>query len=66
MGRLGVQTPARSRVYLDARAQYNHVGSVTVGPFVSPAFFSVPERVVEASGVRFNHWLFTMGVGVRF
>lgn len=66
VGRLGVQTPARSRVYLDARAQYNHVGRSTVGPFVSHAFFSQPERVVQASAVDFNNWLFTVGIGFRF
>ena len=66
VGQFGLQAPSRSTVYFDARAQYNHVGSATVGPFVSPAFFSEPERICQASAVRFNHWLITVGVGFRF
>jgi hypothetical protein len=62
----GFQLPARSAVYLDARAQYSHVGRVSVGPLVSPARFGQPERSLPAPAVAFDHWLYTLGLGIRF
>jgi hypothetical protein len=66
VGQLGIQAPSRSTIFFDTRAQYNRVGRPTVGPFVSRAFFDEPVRTLPAASVRFDHWVFTVGMGFRF
>jgi hypothetical protein len=60
-----VLLPARSRLFVDASAQYRYVGAVDVGPLTPRAIFE-PAAVFPKSSASFSHWLIALGGGVRF
>jgi hypothetical protein len=56
-----VRIPTRTRLFLDARAQYRLTGRLTIGPF-TPFGGTI---TFPATDIRFNHWLVGVGPGVR-
>ncbi len=64
-----ISLPPYSKFFIQIRAQKHIVGRTQVGPFEasSVSFFSNPEtEFFPATPVRFDHHLFSFGVGFRF
>lgn len=60
----GLETPARSRVFLDLRMQWRYVGTSSVGPYELSRFPEDPVTFGE-SRARWDHFFVWTGVGVR-
>ena len=59
----GFQHPRNSRFFVDLRAQYRWVGSVTIGPYTASLFDE--SAVLPVCAVSFIHAWFGIGVGFR-
>lgn len=63
MADAGLQFPHNSRFFVDLRAQYRWVGSVSIGPYQVSAFDE--ETVLPECSPSFNHLWFSVGFGFR-
>ena len=64
---VGVTFPQRSRLFLDARAQYRWIPGLTAGPFTAQE--GTPEQgpaTMPAVDVDMSHAFFALGLGARF
>ena len=59
------QLPRKTKFFLNISGRYRYLGRVTVGPFVAQGYFNQPPLTFQAD-VRFNHWIVTVGPGLRF
>ena len=62
---VGIAAPTQSRIFLNVGLQYRYTGRVTLGPYLSQSSYA-PGFPLPAVGVRFNHWVFGVGPGIRF
>ena len=65
MARARATVPARSRIFLDLRAEYHFTGQVTIGPYM-PAGYGGSPATFPSTPVTFNYWFGAAGAGVRF
>jgi hypothetical protein len=63
----GVTFPQRSRLFLEARAQYRWIPGLTAGPFTASQRFPDQEpATMPAVDVDMSHAFFAVGLGARF
>jgi len=65
LARARATVPARSRIFLDLRAEYHFTGQVTIGPYM-PAGSGGSPATFPSTPVAFNYWFGAAGAGVRF
>jgi len=65
IARARATVPARSRIFLDLRAEYHFTGHATIGPY-TPAGFGGSPATFPSTPVAFNYWFGAAGAGVRF
>lgn len=61
----GVSFPVRTRVYGDFQIQYRGTGRSDFGEITPRTFGSTSAPPIRFDGIRFDHWAFGAGVGVR-
>jgi hypothetical protein len=61
-----VAVPARSRLFVDLRAEYHFTGHVDVGPYTPAALFGGNPLTLPSTPVSFNYGFIAVGPGIRF